>query len=99
MGGFGMTVLLFRIAVMACAPAEDGYDCEAAHRRRTTLPASDCPQLKIVGHDADYTFGFDAGKGWQMAESGPGSSLPSTDVAEGSIGAVVGPHARIAPKT
>lgn len=77
MGGFGMTVLLLRIAVMPCAPAEDGYDCKAAHRRRTRPPASDCPQLKIVGHGADYTFGFDAGKGWQWLNQDQAAACPA----------------------
>ena len=61
-----------------------------------TLPASDSLKLKIAGDKADYSFGFDAGRGWQWLKQGEDGTLLSTDVAGGFIGAVVGPHARIA---
>jgi xylan 1,4-beta-xylosidase len=61
------------------------------------LPASDSLKLKIAGDAADYSFGFDAGNGWQWLKQGEDGTLLSTDVAGGFIGAVVGPHARIAP--
>ena len=61
------------------------------------LPASDSLKLKITGDGADYSFGFDAGKGWQWLKQGEDGTLLSTDVADGFIGAVLGPHARIAP--
>ncbi len=61
------------------------------------LPASDLLKLKITGDGADYSFGFDAGKGWQWLKQGEDGTLLSTDVADGFIGAVLGPHARIAP--
>jgi alpha-N-arabinofuranosidase len=62
-----------------------------------TLPASDSLKLKIAGAGADYSFGFDAGNGWQWLKQNEDGTLLSTDVAGGFIGAVVGPHARIAP--
>ena len=62
-----------------------------------TLPASDSLKLKIAGDAADYSFGFDAGKGWQWLKQNEDGTLLSTDVAGGFVGAVVGPHARIAP--
>lgn len=62
-----------------------------------TLPASDSLKLKIAGDGADYSFGFDAGKGWQWLKQDEDGTLLSTDVAGGFVGAVVGPHARIAP--
>ncbi|KAF1716536.1 glycoside hydrolase 43 family protein [Pseudoxanthomonas yeongjuensis] len=63
----------------------------------TMLPASDSLELKITGDAADYSFGYDAGRGWQWLKQGEDGTLLSTDVAGGFIGAVVGPHARIAP--
>jgi alpha-N-arabinofuranosidase len=60
------------------------------------LPAVDTLQLKIKGDGDDYDFGFDAGNGWQWLAQGQDGTLLSTDVAGGFIGAVVGPHARIA---
>jgi alpha-N-arabinofuranosidase len=62
-----------------------------------TLPALDSLKLKIAGDAADYSFGFDAGKGWQWLKQNEDGTLLSTDVAGGFVGAVVGPHARIAP--
>lgn len=62
----------------------------------TVLPASRSITLKIAGNEADYSFGFDAGKGWQWLKQGEDGTLLSTDVAGGFIGVVVGPHARIA---
>ena len=64
----------------------------------STLPASDSLKLKIAGDGADYSFGFDAGSGWQWLKQHEDGTLLSTDVADGFIGAVIGPHARIAPK-
>jgi xylan 1,4-beta-xylosidase len=62
------------------------------------LPASGPLKLKIAGAGADYSFGFDAGQGWRWLKQNEDGTLLSTDVAGGFIGAVVGPHARIAPK-
>lgn len=62
-----------------------------------TLPVPDSLKLKIAGAGADYSFGFDAGNGWQWLKQNEDGTLLSTDVAGGFIGAVVGPHARIAP--
>lgn len=64
----------------------------------STLPASDSLKLKIAGAGADYSFGFDAGQGWRWLKQGEDGTLLSTDVAGGFIGAVIGPHARIAQK-
>jgi alpha-N-arabinofuranosidase len=64
----------------------------------SVLPASDSLKLKIAGNGADYSFGFDAGNGWQWLKQNEDGTLLSTDVAGGFIGAVIGPHARIAPK-
>ncbi|MET0893177.1 MAG: glycoside hydrolase family 43 protein, partial [Pseudoxanthomonas sp.] len=60
------------------------------------LPAAGSLELKVAGNAADYSFGFDAGKGWQWLKQGEDGTLLSTDVAGGFIGAVIGPHARIA---
>ena len=62
-----------------------------------TLPDSESLKLKIAGDSADYSFGFDAGEGWQWLKQAEDGTVLSTDVAGGFIGAVVGPHARIAP--
>jgi xylan 1,4-beta-xylosidase len=62
----------------------------------STLPASDSLKLKIAGDGANYSFGFDAGQGWQWLKQNKDGTLLSTDVAGGFIGAVIGPHARIA---
>ena len=64
----------------------------------STLPASASMKLKIAGDGADYSFSFDAGNGWQWLKQHEDGTLLSTDVAGGFIGAVIGPHARIAPK-
>ncbi|MET1161923.1 MAG: family 43 glycosylhydrolase, partial [Pseudoxanthomonas sp.] len=58
------------------------------------LPASRSIRLKIQGDEADYSFGFDAGRGWQWLKQGEDGTLLSTDVAGGFIGVVLGPHAR-----
>jgi xylan 1,4-beta-xylosidase len=62
------------------------------------LQAADALKLKIAGDERDYAFGFDAGMGWQWLKQDEDGTVLSTDVAGGFIGAVVGPHARIAPK-
>src|SRR5690606_35488229 len=55
--------------------------------------------LHIKGNEGSYGFGFDAGNGegvtW-LVEDADGTIL-STDVAGGSIGATLGPHARLEP--
>ncbi|HEX2083450.1 MAG TPA: glycoside hydrolase family 43 protein [Xanthomonadaceae bacterium] len=61
-----------------------------------TLPASDTLRLKIEGDGGEYTFGFDTGQGWQWLARNQDGTLLSTDVAGGFVGAVLGPHARIA---
>jgi xylan 1,4-beta-xylosidase len=53
-------------------------------------------KLKIAGDGADYSFGFDAGHGWQWLRQGEDGTVLSTDVAGGFIGAVLGPHVRMA---
>jgi alpha-N-arabinofuranosidase len=61
-----------------------------------TLPASDTLRLKIEGDGGDYAFGFDTGQDWQWLARNQDGTLLSTDVAGGFVGAVLGPHARIA---
>jgi xylan 1,4-beta-xylosidase len=62
------------------------------------LQAADALKLKIAGDEGDYAFGFDAGMGWRWLKQDEDGTVLSTDVAGGFIGAVVGPHARMAPK-
>lgn len=64
----------------------------------TALQRPDTLKLKIAGDEGDYSFGFDAGMGWQWLKQDEDGTLLSTDVAGGFIGAVVGPHARMAPE-
>jgi xylan 1,4-beta-xylosidase len=52
-------------------------------------------RLKITGDGGDYGFAFDGGKGWQWLKQHEDGTVLSTDVAEGFIGVVLGPHARI----
>jgi len=64
-----------------------------------TLPETDRLQLKIEGNAGDYRFGFNTGNGWQWLKQNEDGTVLSTDVAGGFIGAVLGPHARIANTT
>jgi len=61
----------------------------------TALQALDALTLKIAGDEGDYSFGFDAGMGWQWLKQGEDGTVLSTDVAGGFVGTVIGPHARI----
>lgn len=63
------------------------------------MPDVDRLQLKIEGSGSDYGFGFNAGSGWQWLKQDEDGTILSTDVAGGFIGAVLGPHARIANTT
>ncbi|WP_425500933.1 glycoside hydrolase family 43 protein [Pseudoxanthomonas gei] len=60
------------------------------------LPAMDSLKFKVEGNEGDYSFGFDAGHGWQWLSQHQDGTVLSTDMAGGFIGAVIGPHARIA---
>jgi alpha-N-arabinofuranosidase len=60
----------------------------------STLPATHTLKLKIAGKEGSYSFGFDAGSGWQWLKQGQDGTVLSTDVAGGFIGVVLGPHAR-----
>ncbi|MEP6908328.1 MAG: family 43 glycosylhydrolase, partial [Pseudoxanthomonas sp.] len=59
------------------------------------VPDTGILKLKITGDAGDYSFGFDSGKGWQWLKAHEDGTVLSTDVAEGFIGVVLGPHARI----
>ena len=61
----------------------------------SALQTPDTLKLKIAGDAGDYSFGFDAGMGWQWLKQGEDGTVLSTDVAGGFVGAVLGPHARI----
>jgi alpha-N-arabinofuranosidase len=59
------------------------------------VPGSAELQLRITGDGGDYGFAFNAGSGWQWLKQHEDGTVLSTDVAEGFIGVVLGPHARI----
>ena len=53
-------------------------------------------KLKIAGDGGAYSFAFDGdGKGWQWLRQNDDGTILSTDVADGFVGAVVGPYARV----
>ncbi|RZA30256.1 MAG: glycoside hydrolase family 43 protein, partial [Lysobacteraceae bacterium] len=59
------------------------------------IPGTELLQLTISGDGGDYSFGFNAGTGWQWLKQHEDGTVLSTDVAGGFIGVVLGPHARI----
>ena len=58
------------------------------------IAATEQLQLRITGDAGDYGFAFDTGSGWQWLKQHEDGTVLSTDVAEGFIGVVLGPHAR-----
>ena len=75
---------------------KSGGDGQAYRRDHGRCRRADTLKLKIAGDGGDYSFGFDAGKGWQWLKQDEDGTVLSTDVAGGFVGAVLGPHARIA---
>ena len=61
----------------------------------TPIPGTELLQLRISGDGGDYSFGFNAGAGWQWLKQHEDGTVLSTDVAGGFIGVVLGPHARV----
>jgi len=56
--------------------------------------APDSLRLRISGDGPNYSFYYDAGKGWQALRENDDGSILSTEVAGGFVGSVLGPFAR-----